>query len=153
MELKPIKPGATPESNGLPEGSEAGMNFKAQVDYYSKIGFHLPWIGYLAMVDGVPVGMGGFKGAPADNKVEIAYFTFPEYEGKGLATKTCKALVETALAEDPSVAVTARTLPEKNGSTRVLAKNGFGFSSVVQDPDDGEVWEWRYALKSHSKGK
>lgn len=147
MELLQIKPGSAPESYGLPEGSEAGMNFRMQVDYYSKIGFHPPWTGYLARVDGVPVGMGAFKGAPADNRVEIAYFTFPEHEGKGFATETCEALVATALAADPAVAVTARTLPEKNASTRVLAKNGFEFSSAVQDPEDGEVWEWRYAPK------
>jgi [ribosomal protein S5]-alanine N-acetyltransferase len=145
MELIPITPASTAGSSGLPEGSDASLNFKMQVDYYAKVGFNPPWIGYLVRDHGVPVGMGAFKGPPIHAKVEIAYFTFPEFEGKGLATRTCKALVETALAENPSVVVTARTLPQKNASTRILGKNGFEFSSAVQDPDDGEVWEWVYA--------
>ena len=92
--------------------------------------------------------MGGFKGGPVDNKVEIAYFTFPEHEGKGIGTLTCQALVSKALAGAPQVEILARTLPEKNASTRILAKNGFVLSGAVQDPEDGEVWEWRYAPKS-----
>jgi [ribosomal protein S5]-alanine N-acetyltransferase len=152
MVLQPIKPGATPESQGLPEGSEAAMNFRMQVEYYSKTGFLPPWTGYLAEVDGVPMGMGAFKGPPARGKVEIAYVTFPEHQGRGMATATCRALVEIALAADPSVEVTARTLPEGNASTRVLARNGFVFSSAVQDPEDGEVWEWRYAPSGYISG-
>lgn len=124
-----------------------------QVGYYSKIGFHPPWIGYLAFVNGTPVGMGGFKGRPVDNKVEIAYFTFPGKEGQGVGTQTCRALVKLALASDPRVEVTARTLPENNASTRILAKNGFVLAGTVQDPEDGQVWEWKHSevMKEYPK--
>jgi hypothetical protein len=144
MELVQIRQVSSPEDMGFPADSPAGMNIKMQVEYYSKIGFHPPWIGYLAVAEGIPVGLGAFKGPPVDNRVEIAYFTFPENEGKGIGTEICRTLVSTALAEDPRVEVTARTLPEKNASNRILSKNGFVFSSTVQDPEDGEVWEWKF---------
>ena len=148
MELEPITPESHPREKGLPDDSLVGETLKMQVEYYSKIGFHPPWIGYLALVSGSPVGMGGFKGRPIDNKVEIAYFTFPENEGKGVGTRTCEALVSKAIASDPKVEISARTMPEKNASTRILAKNGFVFSGVVQDPEDGEVWEWKFIPKA-----
>jgi ribosomal-protein-alanine N-acetyltransferase len=144
MELFQITPGSKPDDFGLDGNSPVGVNFKMQVDYYSRIGFHPPWVGYLALIDGTPVGMGAFKGAPTKNRVEIAYFTFPEYEGKGYGTKICKELISTAFGNDEQVEITARTLPEKNASTRILSKNGFALSSKVHDPEDGEVWEWVY---------
>ena len=147
MELIAIQPGSSPEEQGLPEGSAAGMNYRLQVEYYATIGFNPPWVGFLAKKNGAPVGMGGFKGKPVNNRIEIAYFTFPENEGKGMGTETCRALVEKALAQDPTVVVTARTLPESNASTRILGKNGFVRTAVVQDPEDGEVWEWTYQPK------
>ena len=49
-----------------------------------------------------------------------------------------------ALKTNPSVRITARTLPENNFSTRILEKNNFTFTGEVNDPDDGEVWEWAY---------
>jgi [ribosomal protein S5]-alanine N-acetyltransferase len=38
----------------------------------------------------------------------------------------------------------ARTLMEENYSTRILRKNGFECLGIVNDPDDGDVWEWEY---------
>lgn len=148
MELVRIHPDSKPEDYGLPAESPAGINLKMQIEYYSKTGFHPPWVGYVATLEGKPVGLGAFKGAPINKKVEIAYFTFPEMEGKGVGTGTCMALAEMARAEDAAIEITARTLPERNASTRILAKNGFVFASAVQDPEDGEVWEWKYASKT-----
>jgi hypothetical protein len=51
-------------------------------------------------------------------------------------------LVELSRETDPSIKITARTLPEKNFSARILEKNNFIFVGRVCDPDDGEVWEW-----------
>jgi RimJ/RimL family protein N-acetyltransferase len=67
-----------------------------------------------------------------------------KYRRQGIGTQICKLLVDLSLRTDPTVQITARTLPEKNFSTRVLEKNNFKFSGVVNDPDDGEVWEWAY---------
>ena len=39
------------------------------VEFYKKIGFNPPWIGYYAKKDGQLVGSAGFKGAPKNGKV------------------------------------------------------------------------------------
>ena len=112
------------------------------MEHYKKVGFVKPWICYLVMFQDECIGMCGFKGRPIENKVEIAYGTFPPYEGKGIATEVCKRLIRIAQDEDMNVIITARTLPEKNASTTVLTKNGFELMGTVIDPEDGEVFEW-----------
>jgi [ribosomal protein S5]-alanine N-acetyltransferase len=114
------------------------------IGYFEKIGYCPPWIGYFAEQNGQLVGNAAFKGAPVDGKVEIAYATYEEYQRQGVATEMCRLLVEIARQSDPAVRITARTLPEPNPSTRVLEKNGFRLFGTVDDPEDGEVWEWEY---------
>ena len=111
-------------------------------DLYARSGFVPPWIGYVAVREGVPLGTCGFKGPPRDGRVEIAYQTFPGFEGRGVATDMARRLVEMAHAGDPRVRVTARTLPQKSASTSVLRKAGFYLQGIVEDADDGPVWEW-----------
>ena len=117
------------------------------IDFFKRVGYSEPWISYFAMKNGGLVGCGAFKGAPQNGAVEIAYGTFEAFRQKGIGTEICKLLVELSLKTDPSVTITARTLPQKNFSTRILEKNGFIFSSTVNDPEDGEVWEWMYPKK------
>ena len=62
---------------------------------YSKIGFHFPWIGYFILHQNKIVGVGGYKGPPNDNRIEIAYGVIPEKEGQGFATEICKQLIIT----------------------------------------------------------
>jgi RimJ/RimL family protein N-acetyltransferase len=114
-------------------------------DYYKKVGFIKPWIGYFITdeQDEIVAG-GGYKGKPKDGKIEIAYGTFLKHERKGIATEVCRQLVLLALKTDKSVKITARTLPEHNASTRVLKRNGFELLGTVWDEDDGDVWEWEY---------
>ena len=114
------------------------------IDFYKKIGFKPPWIGYYVKENGNLVGAAGFYGKPIDGKVEIAYGTFEIYQNLGFGTKICKLLVELTLKTDPSLRITARTLAENNYSTRILKKNGFEFSGNVYDPEDGDLWEWEY---------
>jgi RimJ/RimL family protein N-acetyltransferase len=118
------------------------------IEFYKKVGFNPPWIGYYIEENGELVGSAAFKGKPISNTVEIAYSTFDKHQQKGIGTKICKQLVELSLASDPSVRITARTLPEKNYSTRILEKNNFILLGFVTDPDDGEVWEWEYKKKA-----
>ncbi len=113
---------------------------------YSQSAPPLPWVGYLAEDQGVIVGTCAFKGPPASGAVEIAYFTFPEYEGRGVATSMAQHLI--ALAHEHGVErIRAQTLPEKGASTRILEKLGFTCVGPVHHPEDGEVWEW-YRLAS-----
>jgi len=105
------------------------------------------WGGYLA-VDrelGTVVGTCGFKHGPeADGCVEIAYFTFPGFEGRGYATTMARELLALALESEAVREVTARTLPERNASSRVLEKVGLDRVAEVDDPEDGRVWHWVY---------
>lgn len=111
---------------------------------YEAVPYEPPWTGYLAGEEDGLVGTCAFKGPPVDGRVEIAYFTFPGCEGRGVATRMARGLVEIALASDPKMIVTAQTLPEPNASNHLLQKLGFGFSRSLEHPEDGLVWEWVY---------
>ena len=100
-----------------------------------------PWGSYLVRLNGRAIGICAFKSAPTQNEeVEIAYMTFPDFQGRGHATATIAALVEIAEAE--GVAPFALTLPEENGSNTALRRNGFVYAGEVEDPNDGLVWRW-----------
>ena len=105
-----------------------------------------PWGSYLAVEGSARqlVGTCGFKGNPdSDGVVEIAYFTFPGEEGRGIATGIAARMVELATAATPPIRlVRAHTLPEVNASGRVLTKVGFTRVGEVIDPEDGLVWRW-----------
>lgn len=115
---------------------------------YARTGFEPPWVGYLAALDGQLVGTCAFKTPPHDGQVEIAYFTFPAYEGRGIATRMAAELVRLAHATDPQLTVTAQTLPNENASTSILKKLGFRRTDTVEHPEDGLVWQWELAAQS-----
>ncbi|PUA29095.1 MAG: hypothetical protein B0W54_00295 [Cellvibrio sp. 79] len=117
----------------------------ATLAIYPDSGPVFPWMGYLVEEQGVFTGACAFKSLPVDGTVEIAYFTFPEYEGNGNATNMAKHLIRIASAHGAR-RVTAQTLPEHNASTHILQKLQFVFAGVVQHPEDGEVWEWGYPV-------
>ena len=101
-----------------------------------------PWGCYLAVAGGDIVGTCAFKTSPdAAGTVEIAYMTFPAFEGRGLATAMAAALFDIAAAAGAPLVI-AHTLPEENASNRALKRNGFTFAGEVIDPEDGLVWRW-----------
>ncbi len=120
-------------------------------DYYPKIGFHLPWVAYLVVRQNQVVGSCSFTGKPNDGKVEIAYWTFKEFEGQGIASFACKELIKISQNADQKVTVTAKTAPEHNASTRILENNKFIFTEIVQDAEIGDAWLW--TLKPEEKTK
>jgi ribosomal-protein-alanine N-acetyltransferase len=124
----------------LPEAARSVI--EQTVRLYESIGWNFPWVGYLAFEDDVCVGTCAFRGAPKHNAVEIAYHTFPAYEGRGLATRMAERLCSIAKTAAPNILITAQTRPEENASTRVLRKLGFVFKGSVVDPDIGAAWEW-----------
>jgi RimJ/RimL family protein N-acetyltransferase len=115
---------------------------EATVAHYQRTGYVSPWIGYVGLEDDLPVGVCGFKGQPANGRVEIAYGTAPGHEGKGVATALASELVRVARDEDEGLTVFAQTLPETNASTSILKKLGFQMIGTVDHPEDGPVWEW-----------
>ncbi|WP_229367571.1 GNAT family N-acetyltransferase [Telluribacter humicola] len=114
------------------------------IDYFERVGYEPPWIGYYAQVGDKLVGSGGYKGPPKDGTIEIDYGIFPAFQGQGYGTEICRQLVQLAVQTDPSVRITARTLPDNYASAGVLRKNGFEQVRTVQDEEDGEVLEWVY---------
>ena len=114
----------------------------ATVGLYETAGFTEPWIGYFAVRGSTLVGTCAFKSPPSDGRVEIAYCTFPEFEGQGVATSMARQIVALAESRAPESVVAAQTLPEPNASHRILEKIGFRHVSTLDHPDDGEVWEW-----------
>jgi len=112
-------------------------------DFYQRVGYNKPWIGYFVTIDRDEiVGAGGYKGKPREGKVEIAYGTFKRYEGQGIGTEICRQLVLLSQNTDPAIRITARTLQDGYASIKILKKNGFECSGIVHDEEDGEVLEW-----------
>jgi RimJ/RimL family protein N-acetyltransferase len=110
---------------------------------YGRVGFNSPWVGYLAWSGSEVVGTCAFKTGPRQRKAEIAYFTFPGFEGQGIATAMARALIEISRIADRTIELTAQTLPEPNASNAILRKLGFQFLGPVDVPGEGTVWEWR----------
>ena len=115
------------------------------IDFYKRAGFNPPWICYYVQLDDNLVAAAAFKGKPVNNKVEIAYGTFPNYQNQGIGTKIAETLVGLSLKTDPSIRITAQTLKEENYSVRILRKNNFKLIGTAMDEDEGEVWEWEYS--------
>ncbi len=111
--------------------------------YYKKIGYVRPWIGYFILDGDVVKGVCGFTGPPRDGKVEIAYHTFPAYEGQGVATTACSLLLNVVASVEETIIITAKTAPEHNVSTKILQKYGFEQTGIVQDHEIGDAWFWQ----------
>ena len=136
MELVPIKTSSKSPSKACEEIHNQTLA------YYELIGYVEPWISYYLKDNNRIVGCCSFKGKPnRDNKVEIAYYTFEEFEGRGYGSQMCALLIGIA-NEHGKPFVTARTLPQNNASTSILKKNGFLCTGIIIDPEDGQVWEW-----------
>ena len=126
----------------------AAQVIEATTGLYRMVGYEPPWIGYLALENGTCAGTCGFKSPPQNNRVEIAYFTFPGHESRGVATRMATELIRLALNESPDLIVAAQTLPEENASTSILKKLRFHLVGTVEHPEDGLVWEWQLGIGS-----
>jgi RimJ/RimL family protein N-acetyltransferase len=102
-----------------------------------------PWLGYLAVKedDRILAGTCAFKAPPDQGVVEIAYFTFPSFEGMGVGGAMVRGLLEIALRNGVK-GIVAHSAPAENASTRILRQHGFRYDGIVWDEDDGEVWRW-----------
>lgn len=116
---------------------------QATLDLYRRKGFVPPWTGYLAEQDGCIVGTCGFTGPPADGEAEIAYFTFPSNEGKGIARQMAESLMREARQFSIAETFIAHTLPEKGPSATILERLGFECLGVIEHPEDGAIWKWQ----------
>ncbi|WP_158265233.1 GNAT family N-acetyltransferase [Blastopirellula marina] len=136
--------------SGLPdaaiEASELIQSVcQANQSLYQKTGFHPPWIAYLAQRGDDLVGTCAFKSPPREGKVEVAYCTFPEYEGQGIATWMTGQLIAIGHQTSPDTIITANTLPQRNASTSILEKLGFNHVGKGHDDEVGTTWFWELA--------
>lgn len=130
------------KSKEIYSSEDCQVILKMYEDYYPRIGYNFPWVGYFVMRDNQIVGACGFIGPPINNRVEVGYGTFKEFEGQGIATLACRKLISIAKNSADNLIITAKTAPEYNASTKILLRNGFVFSGIVQDHEIGDAWEW-----------
>ena len=116
----------------------------AHIALYEKTGASAPWIAYLARLTATRefVGVCSFKDKLTGGRVEIAYYTFPPYEGQGYGKAMAGQLVDLALRHPDVTEVTAETLPQESASTRILRRLNFRHVGSAVDADEGEVWTW-----------
>lgn len=132
------------ENQQFADHPDCSKSLEMCVDFYKRVGYNPPWICYYVQSGDLLVAAAAFKGQPVDNKVEIAYGTFDQFQNQGIGTKIADMLVKLALQTDPFVRVTAQTLKEENYSVKILRKNNFVLIGTAIDEDEGEVWEWEY---------
>jgi RimJ/RimL family protein N-acetyltransferase len=141
-------PGAFAAEHTLTLGAEPDLLRtvgQQTVALLQRTGATTPWTGYLAVdrEQGIIIGTCAFTAPPdVEGVIEIAYFTFPAFEGRGYATAMGAGLVELAEGATGIRKVRAHTLPERNASTRILEKLGFDRTGAAVDPEVGQVWRW-----------
>lgn len=143
MKLRPITLNED-KTNGAFASADCQRLLQMYDGFYPKIGFNIPWVGYFVVRQNQIVGSCSFLGQPQDGKVEVAYWTFKEFEGQGIASFACKELVTIANQADPGLTITAKTAPEHNASTKILENNNFAFTEIVQDEEIGNAWLWTH---------
>ncbi len=121
---------------------------KATLELYQRKGFVPPWVGYLAEEETRIVGGCGFAGPPVNGEAEIAYFTLPGNENKGIATRMATELMRIARQTSGSEIFIAHTLPFEGPSTSVLKKLGFECLGIIDHPEDGQIWKWQVTRRS-----
>ena len=91
------------------------------------------------------VGTCGFAGPPSGGEVEIAYFTLPGNEGKGIAKRMARSLVQMtrSAARLEGIQFIAHTRPEDGPSPSILKALHFKLEGEFLHPEDGLVWKWR----------
>jgi ribosomal-protein-alanine N-acetyltransferase len=143
VELIEIGADGTPKEDVGPLSSVAADACAKTAAHYTTAGFSPPWISFLARCNSEVVGICAFTSAPCNGRVEIAYHTFPAFEGRGVATVMVTELLTRARRFDPKVELFAHTLTEENASTVILRNLGFEFVGALDNPEGGLIWEWR----------
>src|SRR5215217_1338234 len=133
MKLIPIQE-KLEENGAFAANSACRETLQMTVNFYKRVGFYEPWIGYYVEENGALVGSAGFKGKPINGTVEIAYGTHEAFRNQGIGTAICKQLVDLALKASPQVGIMARTFEKDNFSARILQKNYFVCLGTVVDP-------------------
>ena len=109
-------------------------------------GYHL----FVHTKDRAIIGEGGYKGRPdAEGMVEIGYAIIPEYRRRGLASEAARGLTDCAFSHAEVTVVQAHTLKDGTASINVLKKLGMKLVGNAEDPDEGEVFQWKLAREDY----
>jgi len=107
------------------------------------------WFGHFA-IEGETQQMAGIctlKGPPSGGEVEMAYFTFPGFEGRGIGTAMAQFVLERARKLPGVKVVMARTPPEHSPATRILEKIGMRWMGEELDEEESAVWRWELPVE------
>ena len=88
-------------------------------------------LGICAKTDGALLGDCGYH-VISDSEAEIGYTLAPRYQRKGYATEVVETLLTYLFENAQFKMVTASTDPENDASIRVLEKNGFKKSRLLE---------------------
>lgn len=81
--------------------------------------------------------------SPAGKRVEIGYFTYPAFWGRGYVTEALEGLIQYAFCEDSVYRMDGTCIKENIGSRKVMEKCGFTFEG------ERRQFEWHHnALRS-----
>lgn len=69
-------------------------------------------------------------------------FYFSRIRETRFGTEMARHLVKVVKETQPQTTICAFTLPETNGSNRILQKRGFCFAGETRDEDELVVWRW-----------
>lgn len=97
----------------------------------------------------VPIGMCGLIKRDYLPHADIGYALLPQYAGKGYAFEIAKAVVGFAFNDLKMQHLLAITLPENNGSVKLLQKLGMVFEERFIDEKYNETLD-RYGLKNNT---
>ena len=100
----------------LPEAATSVV--ASTVQLYARCGYLEPWVGYLAIEESNCVGCCGFTSPPVGGVAEIAYFTYPEFEKRGIATRMAETFAKRVEAEKDPVAQAVRLALGRDPSPR-----------------------------------
>jgi RimJ/RimL family protein N-acetyltransferase len=103
------------------------------------------WFSTFAFIQEQPkrvVGTGGFKGAPADGRVEVGCGVAETVRGRGIATSAVLQLLKVAFADPEVSEVLAETAIGNVASRRVVEKIGFRHIGQRETKEDGVVDRW-----------
>ncbi len=106
---------------------------KGPVKSYSMHGFGLYCV--VLQEGSIPVGMCGLIKRETLDDVDIGFAFLPQYEGKGFATESTKAVLDVAKKINLK-RIVAITLPENERSIRLLKSVNMNFEKMIQFPDD-----------------
>jgi hypothetical protein len=125
--------------NACPQTEVAEQIVEATLELYKRKGFIPPWTGYLAEKDRQIVGICGFCGLPQNGEAELAYFTFPGNENKGIATQMAAALILESRRTASGEIFISHTDTRGRAIDYDSQKPGFECLGIIEHPDDGSI--------------